>query len=176
MSFPELVAADVHCRHPDKISPLIPVPVTVAVSSGSYWSLQVDRAAPHDAGVPAASVDAKILFEGFAASQDALPQLAETRRRTLQGLGLYVLSTLLLSVQATSAKLLGQCIRKHMASAFVTHGQELQYLYLFRARWAWYCCHGSLSELSHSGRSGIAPNILQTRQAIRYQVGRRGCC
>lgn len=77
---------------------------------GSYWSLQVDQSsASINSLTKGSNSAAKVPFASFHLDTALAVRSAEsTDCRTAQGLGLYVLSTLLLSIQATAAKLLGQ--------------------------------------------------------------------
>lgn len=79
---------------------------------GSFWSLQMDQSAPPVNSTKGGSSSAVEI--PFASSNSELRGPLDSQAvvsadwRTTQGLGLYVLSTLLLSIQAASAKLLGQ--------------------------------------------------------------------
>ena len=97
--FSKLTACDGSQHYPDSLSPSQPISTQATI--GSFWSLQVDRALEDTSSV------ARAPSESFAADSSEFLQPAKTDWETIQGLGLYVLSTLLLSVQATSAKLLG---------------------------------------------------------------------
>jgi hypothetical protein len=77
---------------------------------GSFWSLHVDRSTPSidsTIGGISSAVEVPLSSPHLDRAFDS-KAVDSADWRTTQGLGLYVLSTLLLSVQAASAKLLGQ--------------------------------------------------------------------
>ena len=68
-------------------------------------------------GLPAGLAEQDLLASASSGTLET--EQSETDRKRLQGLGLYVLSTLLLSVQATTAKVLGEHLFNLAFSLFV---------------------------------------------------------
>lgn len=93
-------------------SVLAPKAPLSSLDVGSFWSLQVDQSTPStNSTIDGSSSAVQLPLANTNAGLDrahASNAAASADWRTTQGLGLYVLSTLLLSVQAASAKLLGQ--------------------------------------------------------------------
>ena len=91
---------------------LAPKAPSSSLDVGSFWSLHVDQSTPSiSSRIGGSSSAVEVPFANATSGLDtahAFNTVASADWRTTQGLGLYVLSTLLLSVQAASAKLLGQ--------------------------------------------------------------------
>ena len=87
--------------------------------------------------------------------------------RTTKGLGLYVLSKILLSIQATSAKVLGKC--SHTLQRFATTQHETS---VFREAWSQHICHDPFQKFGYSFGSTFANGLQQTCQSLGYKV----CC
>ncbi len=87
-------------------------PPSSRLDVGSFWSLHVDQSTPSiNSTIYGSSSAVEIPSANSTSGLDTVHAsytVASADWRTKQGLGLYVLSTLLLSVQAASAKLLGQ--------------------------------------------------------------------
>lgn len=105
------------------IPAVAPVPPVVKATEGQYWTLEVGSQHP--------------------LAQDSTAEVpVASDWRTIKGLGLYVLSTLLLSVQATSAKVLGKFLTRCNNTTSLTpskqscpgrHGLDTSVMILFRS-------------------------------------------
>lgn len=98
----------------DEILGVTPVSPTIKAAAGRYWTFDGAQAPLTEASAAVAPKSA-----GW---------------RTTQGLGLYVLSTVLLSTQATSAKVLGKCSDMCCKSYF--HNDTGEKHLLFREAWS----------------------------------------
>lgn len=93
--------------------PALDSPLIASKSPGSeYFSLHLEAQQSSDGStrfqesLPAGLADQD--FPSAASNEVEETEQSNTDRKRLQGLGLYILSTLLLSIQATAAKVLGE--------------------------------------------------------------------
>lgn len=149
--FNELNKRENALRHPDGLPYVSAAPDT---ATGTYWSLDHDNSA-----VSAPSPDSQIGPEIFA-TKDAVVSFAVSSSvqstaakdwSSAQGLGLYVLSTLFLSVQATTAKVLGQSML---------------------SIWRWCCENKNVQGMHHvAGRRGISTAVMVFFRSLAIMLG-----
>ena len=125
-------------------------PLIASKSPGSeYFSLRLEAQQSLDSSD---RIQQSLAYQNFpsAASNETLEtEQSNTARQRLQGLGLYILSTLLLSLQATTAKVLGEplfeldCSLSSVTCVFGCCLCGTIYLAVRRQTWGQHACDGN---------------------------------